>query len=122
VLGGFGIEVADQFGRALEVGKQHRHLFAFAFQGTAGGENLLREIGRGVGEWHLWRRLRWGGGSRAGSAGPDEHLALLVPGELVHLDHFIPEEGQHVVVELKLDLERAIGDPSPPPQHLQGLF
>jgi hypothetical protein len=40
----------------------------------------------------------------------------------VHLHDFIPEEGQQVVVELKLDLERTIGDTSPPPQHLQGLF
>jgi len=46
----------------------------------------------------------------------------LVPGELVHLHDFIPEEGQQVVVERKLDLEDAIGDPATPPQHLQGLL
>ena len=38
----------DQLRRALEVGKQHGDLLAFAFQRTAGGEDFLREIGRGV--------------------------------------------------------------------------
>jgi hypothetical protein len=32
----------------------------------------------------------------------------------VHLHDFIPEEGQQVVVELKLDLERAIGNTTTP--------
>src|SRR5262249_21935967 len=40
----------------------------------------------------------------------DQHRALLVPGEVVHLHDCIPEEGQQVVVERKLDLEVAIGD------------
>ena len=45
-----GSRSRDQFRRAFEVGKQHRDLFALAFQGAAGGENFLGEIGRGVGE------------------------------------------------------------------------
>ena len=53
--------------------------------------------------------------------GHDQHRALLVPGELVHLHDFIPEEGQQVVVERKWDLEGALGDPATPP-HLQGLL
>ena len=44
------IAVGEQLHGAFEVGKQHRHLFALAFQGTAGGEDFLGEIGRGVGE------------------------------------------------------------------------
>ena len=51
LLGGFGIEVPDEFRRVLEVGKEHRDLLAFAFQGTAGGQDLLGEIGGRVGEW-----------------------------------------------------------------------
>ena len=39
------VAVGQQFHRAFEIGKQHRDLLAFAFQGTAGGENFLREIG-----------------------------------------------------------------------------
>ena len=47
LLGGFGIEAADQFRGVLEVGKQHRHLLALAFQGGTGSENLLGQM-RGV--------------------------------------------------------------------------
>jgi hypothetical protein len=52
-LGGFGVEVADELRRALKIGKQHGHLFALAFQGAAGRQNLLREIGWGIGQWGL---------------------------------------------------------------------
>ena len=40
-----GIAIGHQFHGALEVGKQHRDLLALAFQGTAGGEDFLRQIG-----------------------------------------------------------------------------
>ena len=39
------VAVGQQFHRALQVGKQHGDLLALAFQGTAGGEDLLRQIG-----------------------------------------------------------------------------
>ena len=69
LLGGFGVEVADQFRRVLEVGKQHGDLLALAFQGAAGRENFLGQIGRGVG-----RGVSGAGGDRgsaaAGEAGP----------------------------------------------------
>jgi hypothetical protein len=41
LLRGFGVEAADEFGRVLEIGKEHGHLLPLAFQGTAGGEDLL---------------------------------------------------------------------------------
>ena len=44
------IAIGQQFHGALEVGKQHGDLLALAFQRTAGGEDFLGEIGRGVGE------------------------------------------------------------------------
>ena len=53
LLGGFRIEIANQLGGAFEVGKQHRDLLALAFQGTAGGENFLGEIGGRVGKRRL---------------------------------------------------------------------
>ena len=68
LLGGFGIEPPDEFGGVLEVGKQHDHLLAFAFEGTAGRRDLLGEVGRGVGEGHAGQGLpgsRRGGGSGA---------------------------------------------------------
>ena len=36
-LGGFGIEVFDQVGRAFDVGEENGDVFAFALQGGAGG-------------------------------------------------------------------------------------
>jgi hypothetical protein len=40
----------------------------------------------------------------------------------MYLHNFVREEFEQVVVELKLDLERAIEDTPTPPQHLQGLL
>ena len=40
-----GIALGQQFHGAFEVRKQHGDLLAFAFQGTAGREDLLGEIG-----------------------------------------------------------------------------
>ena len=37
-----GVAVGEEFHGAFEVRKQHRDLLAFAFQGTAGGEDFLR--------------------------------------------------------------------------------
>jgi len=54
-LRGFGVEVTDQLRRAFEVGKQDGDLLPFAFQRTARGEDLLRQIG-----WSI----RQGGGRR----------------------------------------------------------
>src|SRR5438309_296830 len=39
-----GVAVGQEFHGALEVGEQHRDLFALAFQGAAGGENFLGQI------------------------------------------------------------------------------
>jgi hypothetical protein len=39
--GFFGVALGDQLHRPLEIGKQNRNLFAFAFEGGPGGENLL---------------------------------------------------------------------------------
>ncbi len=42
--GVLGIAVRQEFHGAFEVGKQHGHLLPLAFEGTAGGENFLRQI------------------------------------------------------------------------------
>jgi hypothetical protein len=79
-------------------------------------EDFFREVGWRIGQrcvclvWWGWQAR----GSRSGVAGPDQHLALLVPGKLVHLHDFVRQECEQVVVELKLDLERAIGDTTTP--------
>jgi hypothetical protein len=45
-LGGFGGEVAAQLGGAFQVGKQHGHLLALAFQGAFGRRELSWVCGR----------------------------------------------------------------------------
>jgi hypothetical protein len=45
LLGGFGVETANQLGRVFEVGKQHGHLLALACQGAFGCQDLLGQIG-----------------------------------------------------------------------------
>ena len=111
LLGLFRVEVRDQLGGAFEVGKQHRDLLALAFQGAAGGENLLGEIGGRV-------RQRWRvPGHVAGVWGwrrvprPDQHLPRLIPGELLRLDEFGLEILEVVVVEVEAPFERPIGHP-----------
>ena len=97
----FWVEVADQLRRALEVGKQHGDLFALAFQGAAGGENLLREIGRGVGEWHLGREHRGSGGdcgSRARVTGPDEAPTRVVAHLRLRVEEFVFQGGELRVI------------------------
>ena len=44
-----GVALGQQLHGALEVGKEHRDLLALAFQGGAGGEDLLGEVWRRVG-------------------------------------------------------------------------
>jgi len=49
-LPGFlGVAVGQQLHRSLEVGEEDRDLFALAFEGALGGENLLGEVLRGIG-------------------------------------------------------------------------
>ena len=58
LLGGFGIEAADEFRRVFEIGKQHGDLLALAFQGGAGRDNFLGEVRGGVGPRPDVRRAR----------------------------------------------------------------
>src|SRR5262247_1989341 len=62
----FWAKALGQGSGVRQVAKQHRHLFAFALQGTAGGEDFLSEVRWGVGERLAFlraggRRGRWSG-------------------------------------------------------------
>ena len=46
--GRFRVEAGNQLRRAFDIGKQHRNLFALAFQGSAGSEDFLREMRRSM--------------------------------------------------------------------------
>jgi hypothetical protein len=67
LLCGFRVEVANQLGGTSDVGKQDGDLLAFAFQGAARGQDLLREIGgrvrqRGLGSRRCGPDGGWGRG------------------------------------------------------------
>ena len=89
LLGGFGIEAPDEFRRVFEVGKEHRDLLAFPFQGTAGGEDFLREIGRGVGEGdRAGVDAAAGAGGEAVSPVQTRYRPTLIDGKALALNEF----------------------------------
>ena len=123
LLGGFGIEAPDEFGGVLEVGKEHGHLLALAFQGRAGREDLVGEMGWRVGQWRPL--LGWCGGACRGCAripGPDQHFALVIDRELLGVDEFVLERLEGLVIQLELELEDAIGHPAALAQQLLDLL
>ena len=119
------VTVGEEFHGALEVGKQHGDLLALAFEGAAGGENLLGEIGGGVGERRLRRCRRWrGDGGRSGAciAGPYEDTAVLIQCQALAVNEFVLESLQVCLVELELELQGAIGQAAASLEHGDGLI
>ena len=126
LLRGFGIEATDEFCGVLEVGKEHGDLFALAFQGAFGGEDFLRQIGRGVGKWGPLSLRDWSA-SRSPrrhlrSTGPDEYGPLLIGRETLTVDEFNFEVFEGLVIELELPLECAIGHAAPLAQQRDHLI
>jgi hypothetical protein len=103
----FWVEVTDQLCRAREVGKQHRHLFALAFQRAFGRQDLLGEVGGSVGERGL-RLSRCEGGVRCLLTRPDQHRALLIHSTLSDLNKFHLQVVEVRVVKVELALERPV--------------
>ena len=122
LLGGFGVEAPDEFGRVCEVGKEHGHLLALAFQGRAGREDLVSEMGWGVGERYMLLVLPEGGGcGRRSVPSPDQHFPLLINGEPLSVDEFLLEGLHGVVIQGELELERSVGDASSLSQEFHDL-
>ncbi len=117
-----GVTVGEQLHRALEVREEDRHLLALALQGRLGGEDLLREVLRGVGLGerssgpaagfgpigapHSWQNLLAGGfGARqAGQAvsrrAPHSPQNFTVAGfSCWHRGHFMPGPPSSLVGE-----------------------
>ena len=117
-----GIPLSQEFHGAFEVRKQHGHLLAFAFEGTAGGEDLLCQVGGCVGQRGTHGRLgdRCGGG-RHRHPPPDQYPALFIHGQALAVNEFILEVFQGGVVKLKLPLEGAVGQPSATLEHSNRL-
>ena len=103
LLGGFRVEIPDQFGGVFEVGEQHRDLLALAFQSAAGGEDFLREIHRGVGERGT-RGVPAGALAKSQAPRPDEDFAILIDGQALGIDDFVLEAVQGVLIEIEPDL------------------
>jgi antitoxin component of MazEF toxin-antitoxin module len=110
LLGGFRVEALDQLGGVFDVGKQHRDLFALTFQGGTGGQNLLRQMWRRVGQ-RRWFRLPHRQGGR-GVSHPHQHLAVFVAGQTLGVDDLGLEILEVLVVERKASFERPIGHTS----------
>ena len=110
------VTISEEFHRALEIGKQHGHLFALPFQGTAGHENLFGEIGRRVGE-RRGRCCLCGryGNQRRGPrrTGPDQDPTVLIHRQALAIDEFLLQVLQRHLVELELPLQGAIGQTTP---------
>jgi hypothetical protein len=122
LLGRFRIEALDEPGRVLDVGKEHGDLLAFACQGSAGGEDLLGQVGRRVGQ----RRLvggRWGSsGGSFRSAGPDQDSTPLIDRQPLGLDEFLLQGRKLRLVQGELHLKRRVGDTPTTLQKLADLI
>jgi hypothetical protein len=96
----FWIQPLDQLGGALEVGKEHRHLLALAFQDSPGGEDLFDQVFGGIGARGLGLHRRGGGGGdgRRGVARPDQHGSLFVHSKPLALNEFGLQVLQIVVI------------------------
>ena len=111
LLGGFWIEILDQLGRVFDVGEQHRDLLALALQSAARGQDLLGKIRWGVGQRGACG-LVLGRRCGAGHSLPNEHLALLVGGQLLGMDEFVLQGLNGLVIQLELQFQRPIGHTS----------
>jgi hypothetical protein len=114
------VKACGEGAEAGHVGEEHGDLLAFAFQGAAGGENLLGQIGGCVGA-----RRRHGclGGQGSGwrraprLTGPDQDFAGLIHRQPLAFDEFNRQVFQRRVVELELPLEGAVGHPTAALEH-----
>ena len=123
LAGLLGVAVGQQLHGALQVGKQHRDLLALAFEGAAGGEDLLGEVRRGV---RPGARVPvrcacrgWRGSGGAVTAAPRSRPArsLFIHRQALAIDELVLQIFQGCVIELELPLEGAVGQASTPLEH-----
>jgi len=116
LLSGLRVEVPDQFGGVLDVGKQHGDLLAFTFQVRAGVEDFFGEIGWGIrpgGPLRRWGRREYDGwhwsGYPASSTAPDQDFAIFIHGQQLAVDEFFFEISEIRVIQIELPFEGTIG-------------
>src|SRR5262249_39986232 len=101
-------EATDELRGVLEVGKQHRHLFALTFERSAGGQNLFSEIGWGIGKRRTRLCACWdcgGEGQSASVTNPDQDSARFISSQVLGLNEFLPQCLKGLVIQLELDLQ-----------------
>src|SRR5712691_4277652 len=117
----FGIEATGEGGGVYQVTKQHRELTAFGRrcrQMQCHGNRACRSRLVLLESWWLRQRWRW---RHAIVTCPDEQLAVVVDGELLDPYEFDGQILKEHIIELKLALERPIGDPSALAEQLHHL-
>ena len=114
----FRVETGDEFGGALDVGKEHRDLLALAFKSRTRRQNFLAEMRRGVGQRRAFRRAdrRW-----RGVSGPDQDGVVLVGSQLLGLDDLDLEVFQVLLIQAEPPPQGAVGHPALATQYLHHL-
>ena len=120
LLGGFGVEALNEPGGVLEVGKEHGDLLALAFQGRAGREDLLGQVGRRVGE-RCWAGVLSGRAGAVGAGAAVSPVQTRTPSCIIALslarNEFVFQIFQGCIVEAELPLEGADRSSGPPLEH-----
>src|SRR5262249_17597437 len=109
----FRVEPAGEHGGVHQVTEQHCELAALGL----GRTRLSSWLGL-VGRWDS----RWGFRQCASVSRPDEHGARLVDGHLVHLNEFLFQRFQGIVIQVKLEPESPIGQPSSAAEQVDHLI
>jgi hypothetical protein len=104
----FGVAIGQQLRGAFEVGEEHRHLLALAFERGPGLQDLLGEMVGNVG-----RRCpsRVGGRHFGGGrlTGPDQHLAILIDGQPFGIDQLSFQVLEVFFIQVEAPPEGAVG-------------
>src|SRR5205807_3867525 len=108
VVHDLGVELLGERRETRHIGKQDGDLLAFTFQGTPGGQNLLGQMFRRIGQREALGRLdgrgRWRG-CRASITCPEQPSALVLTHLRIRVEEFVLKILEGGVIELKLPLE-----------------
>src|SRR5215831_4076613 len=119
----FGTKTLGNGGRVRQVTKEYGDLFPFAFERTPGCQNFLGKVFRSIGQgfacwvWGWSRGEYWGfrdwGRRRGYCLLTNPHkTSILVVSHWMHVEEFILQIVEVVVIEVKASLEGTIGYPS----------
>jgi hypothetical protein len=102
------VAVGHQLHGAFKVRKQHRDLLALAFEGSSDVEDFLGQMCGNVGARRT-PQVRRGGQSCDRLPSPDEHLAILIGGQMLGIDELGLQILEVFVIQIEPAFERSIG-------------